>query len=48
MFVHVTDDNGGNVLSIDSLKQMDADLVLSNRMNASSCPLWFHGRPHPG
>ena len=27
MFVHVTDDNGGNVLSIDSLKQMDADLA---------------------
>ncbi|MDP6224614.1 MAG: hypothetical protein QGF34_06105, partial [Candidatus Poseidoniaceae archaeon] len=28
MFVHVTRDNGGNVLSMDSLMEMDADLAV--------------------
>ena len=27
MFVHVTRDNGGNILSMDSLMEMDADLA---------------------
>ncbi|MEC8106134.1 MAG: hypothetical protein VX115_00195, partial [Candidatus Thermoplasmatota archaeon] len=43
MFVHVTDDNGGNVLSIDSLKQMDADLVAlqsDERVELSAVVSW--------
>ena len=43
MFVHVTRDNGGNVLSIDSLMEMDADLVAlkaDERVQLSAVVSW--------
>ncbi|MEC7483604.1 MAG: hypothetical protein VX998_02320, partial [Candidatus Thermoplasmatota archaeon] len=43
MFVHVTDDNGGNVLSINSLKKMDADLLAlqsDERVELSAVVSW--------
>jgi len=43
MFVHVTRDNGGNVLSIDSLMDMDADLAAlkaDERVELSAVVSW--------
>jgi len=43
MFIHVTDDNGGNILSMNSLMEMDADLAalkLDERVQVSAVVSW--------